>query len=307
MRSRRNLSARRARRRSIRLAGNGEAVAAQRAAFAELGRSAEIDADVWTRLRGAEPAGAIVVSLLAAPSELEQTWTSDCDRRRLSRRDDSRVGRRAASCAASSRRGRCVGVALRAAFAERTVATRIGERLPAGAVAGRRRAPTADRFRGNQAGVRRSQHSQSGHSWENRHERAERRAAGMRAAGQSARARASRPRRVRALRLLSAGMSDVSHARGRERQSARSHRAHARAARGNARARRTRASRRTSADVSAAARARRRVRPAFRTGICSRRRARRSRSIDRFRSSREPFSRCSNGRGRWRWRWPAGA
>ena len=82
-------------------------------------------------------------------------------------------------------------------------------------------------------------------------------------------------RRVRALRFLPAGVSDVSDARGRERQSARPHRADAIAARRHAAARRTRASRRTSTSVSAVARARPCVRRACRTDICSRRRARR--------------------------------
>ena len=56
----------------------------------------------------------------------------------------------------------------------------------------------------------------------------------LRAPRHSARERARGHRRVRALRLLPSGVPDVSHARGRERQSARPHRADARAARGHA-------------------------------------------------------------------------
>ena len=94
--------------------------------------------------------------------------------------------------------------------------------------------------------------------------------------GQSARPGARRHRRVRALRVLLAGVSDVSHARGRERQPARAHRADALAARGHAPADDETCGR-TSSAALAAAPARPRVRPAFRTGNCSRRRARRSR------------------------------
>ena len=74
-------------------------------------------------------------------------------------------------------------------------------------------------------------------------------------------------RRVRPLRILPSGVPDVSDARGRERQSARTHRAHARAARRHARHVERERARRTSTVASAAARARRCVRPACRTDI----------------------------------------
>ncbi len=53
-----------------RLAGNAPAVDAQRATLAALGDLRELPPDVWTRLRGCEPADAIVARLSARPSRL---------------------------------------------------------------------------------------------------------------------------------------------------------------------------------------------------------------------------------------------
>jgi glycolate oxidase FAD binding subunit len=58
----------------VRLAGNTEAVAAQAAAFAELGAPTEVDSTVWTKLRSIEPPGASVVRLSDLPSEIGRTW-----------------------------------------------------------------------------------------------------------------------------------------------------------------------------------------------------------------------------------------
>ena len=58
----------------LRLAGNADAIAAQLAAFAELGRPMEMDPDVWMTLRNIEPPGAGVVRLSDLPSEIERTW-----------------------------------------------------------------------------------------------------------------------------------------------------------------------------------------------------------------------------------------
>jgi len=58
----------------LRLAGNADAVTAQLAEFAELGRAIEIDADVWMKLRNIEPPNAAVVRLSDLPSEIERTW-----------------------------------------------------------------------------------------------------------------------------------------------------------------------------------------------------------------------------------------
>jgi glycolate oxidase FAD binding subunit len=58
----------------LRLAGNAEAVAAEREAFRELGATTEIDAEVWTKLRAIEPPNAGVVRLSDLPSEIERTW-----------------------------------------------------------------------------------------------------------------------------------------------------------------------------------------------------------------------------------------
>jgi len=53
-----------------RLAGNAALVAAQRAALAELGEVADVDAAVWARLRGAEPRAAVVARRSARPTKL---------------------------------------------------------------------------------------------------------------------------------------------------------------------------------------------------------------------------------------------
>jgi glycolate oxidase FAD binding subunit len=58
----------------FRLAGNSEGVEVQRRLVGELGTAAEIDADVWARLRAAEPPGASVIRLSNLPSLIEQTW-----------------------------------------------------------------------------------------------------------------------------------------------------------------------------------------------------------------------------------------
>ncbi|MGZ9247695.1 MAG: FAD-binding protein [Gemmatirosa sp.] len=53
-----------------RLAGNAQAVAAQRATLAALGDLADAPADVWARLRACEPADATVARLSARPTRL---------------------------------------------------------------------------------------------------------------------------------------------------------------------------------------------------------------------------------------------
>ena len=58
----------------VRIGGNGEAVRAQRAAFAELGDAREIDGRVWDELRGVEPPQAIVFRLSRLPSHIERVW-----------------------------------------------------------------------------------------------------------------------------------------------------------------------------------------------------------------------------------------
>jgi len=60
----------------VRLGGNREAVAAQRAAFDELGSVREIDVSVWQRLRTIESRDAIVFRLSALPARIESVWTS---------------------------------------------------------------------------------------------------------------------------------------------------------------------------------------------------------------------------------------
>ncbi|MDB4876882.1 MAG: linked oxidase protein [Gemmatimonadetes bacterium] len=114
----------------LRLGGNAAAVRAQRTAFAELGVPREIDAAVWTRLRQAEPAGAIVFRMSHSASEIARTWTEA---------NAVAVGCAGTLLHASPTRGvvRCIvpssdGAAgwLRRAFGAPTMTTRIGERLP---------------------------------------------------------------------------------------------------------------------------------------------------------------------------------
>lgn len=57
-----------------RIAGNGELVAAQREAVAELGASSEVAPDVWQRLRSAEPSEATVVRLSGPVARFAETW-----------------------------------------------------------------------------------------------------------------------------------------------------------------------------------------------------------------------------------------
>lgn len=58
----------------VRVGGNEPSVNAQVAALRALGDIAEQNADVWTRLRGAEPAEASVVRLSQLPSRIGESW-----------------------------------------------------------------------------------------------------------------------------------------------------------------------------------------------------------------------------------------
>lgn len=58
----------------VRIAGNADAVAAQRAVLAELGDLVARPASIWTRLRAAEPAGGAVLRLAALPTALPHVW-----------------------------------------------------------------------------------------------------------------------------------------------------------------------------------------------------------------------------------------
>jgi glycolate oxidase FAD binding subunit len=62
----------------VRLGGNRLAVAAQRTAFAALGRVTEVAGDVWQRLRASEAAGALVFRLSTRPSEIARAWRDAC-------------------------------------------------------------------------------------------------------------------------------------------------------------------------------------------------------------------------------------
>src|SRR5262249_44872562 len=111
-----------------RIGGNRDAVRAQRAALNELGDLRAIDANVWTAMRGMEPAGANVVRLPRLPSDVGAPWS-----------DAVAFGGSDAFVHATPSRGvvRCVvprgDVTARArardALAAPSTATRIGERL----------------------------------------------------------------------------------------------------------------------------------------------------------------------------------
>lgn len=58
----------------VRLGGNTSVVTSQRETFSALGSAADVDGDVWRRLRLAEPAGAVVFRLSGQPSRLADTW-----------------------------------------------------------------------------------------------------------------------------------------------------------------------------------------------------------------------------------------
>ena len=58
----------------LRLAGNMESVAAQRASLVELGQPFDVSPDAWATLRAVEPPGAIVFRLSRHPSEIGTTW-----------------------------------------------------------------------------------------------------------------------------------------------------------------------------------------------------------------------------------------
>jgi len=117
----------------VRLGGNRESVRAQRAAFNELGDARDVDPNVWSALRGAEPSSANVLRLSRLPSEIGVTWS---DAQTLG----ATCGGSALIHATPSRgivrcilpRGDVAGRArLRNALDTPTTATRIGERLEA--------------------------------------------------------------------------------------------------------------------------------------------------------------------------------
>lgn len=58
----------------VRLGGNADAVAAQRAACAALGAAAPVPTEAWTALRACEPARAAVTRLSCAPSRVAGAW-----------------------------------------------------------------------------------------------------------------------------------------------------------------------------------------------------------------------------------------
>lgn len=58
----------------LRLGGTESQVKAMHAVIARLGEVRELPGDVWTFLRAAEPAGAVVVRLSQLPSQLPETW-----------------------------------------------------------------------------------------------------------------------------------------------------------------------------------------------------------------------------------------
>ena len=67
----------------VRVGGNTELVDATRAALQELGSPREVDANIWQRLRDAEPVGATVFRVSTLASRLRDTW---CDLAAVRRR-----------------------------------------------------------------------------------------------------------------------------------------------------------------------------------------------------------------------------
>jgi glycolate oxidase FAD binding subunit len=59
----------------FRLGGNGESVAAQKRAVAELGDARDVQPDIWRALRGAEGNAPLVVRLSRAPAEIAAAWS----------------------------------------------------------------------------------------------------------------------------------------------------------------------------------------------------------------------------------------
>jgi len=114
----------------VRVGGNAELVDTARATLQEIGSPREVDADIWRRLRDAEPAGATVFRVSNLSSKLRDTW-----------RDVSAVQRRAANAMlhAAPARGtvRCIvpqssdaTAAVEQVISARGEAAVIGERLP---------------------------------------------------------------------------------------------------------------------------------------------------------------------------------
>lgn len=58
----------------FRLAGNGEAVDAQRAALVEIGEPSDVDAGTWTSLRTVEPRDSFVFRLSRRPAAIASVW-----------------------------------------------------------------------------------------------------------------------------------------------------------------------------------------------------------------------------------------
>ena len=232
------------------------------------------------RARGIEPAGAAVVRVSAPPSRLHVLWDAALRRRRRARSRTPRWD--AASCAASiprartsrSRRGWSTSRRPRALTSSSASPRASGAAIPVA----RERSAVARRAHARSI---RSASSIAAFSETSHERRSSSRSARVRDPRHAARGRERGDQRVRALRLLPAGVPDVSHARGRERQPARPHLLMRALLEGDARARRSIACTRTSIGASAAAPARPRVRRACRTARCSRRRARRSREVKR--------------------------
>jgi hypothetical protein len=197
------------------LGGNGLAVDAQRTAFSALGPVTGVDTDVWRRLRASEASGGLVFRLSTRPSEIASAWNVAC-----AVADEcpgtligATVARGIVRCIVPD--GASAVASLRRLWSESRIA-RIGERLTP-ELWSLCSPPTDDRL---SSGVKRTFDPRGVLNpgiLENAHERAGGRSTRMRAARQPARRRAIRHRCVRSLWILPAGVSNVSHARGRER------------------------------------------------------------------------------------------
>lgn len=115
----------------FRLGGNPESVRAQRASLSELGDTFELGADVWDRLRCAEPADAIVFRMSQLPSKLDELWavavcvSKECGGTIV----HARPARGIVRCIVPRTAGNIAWLSRH--FAEPASYTRIGERMPA--------------------------------------------------------------------------------------------------------------------------------------------------------------------------------
>ncbi|HET7564551.1 MAG TPA: FAD-binding oxidoreductase [Gemmatimonadaceae bacterium] len=115
----------------VRLGGNEDDVRAQRAVLGALGDPVSVSAEVWTTLRGCEPASAAVVRFSMPPSRIAECWTFACGATANTNGAPvhASLGRGVVRCIVPYERATELGAFLAAARA--FTGTRVIERLPA--------------------------------------------------------------------------------------------------------------------------------------------------------------------------------